>query len=209
MGFVGALHSLRSFRRRLPWALGLMKVSEKRQSMDDRLLKLYRAYASSEEAFAVLFVKKHMTQAKGHWVDIANCRRYELSSDNMHFRFVVGGLYQRKLHPQYPPKSAYTVEGKFNEREYYLMTRAITWQTAHKDIEQQKSKGVACKRFRITGVSYDKNSDNNQFFRDDAPPEIKALAQNLLNRTDPLWDRALQYAVKPEFVYEIRSIEVG
>jgi len=186
-----------------------MSVSEKRKSMNDRLLKMYREYASTDEAFAVLFVKEHMAQAKGHWVDIAGCRRHELSSDNMHFRFVVGGLYQRKIHPQYPPKSAYTVDGKFNEREYYLMTRAITWETAHKDIEQQKSKGVACQKFRITGMSYDKNSNNNQFFRDDAPPEIKALAQNLQDRTDPLWDRALQYAVKPEFVYEIRSIEIG
>ena len=189
--------------------MGIMKVSEKRQSMDDRLLKMYREYASSDEAFAVLFVKNHITQAKGHWVDIANCRRYELSSDNMHFKFVVGGLYQRKLLPQYPPKSAYTVDGKFNERGYYLMTRAITWETAHKDIKQQKSNGLACEKFKITGVSYDKNSDNNQFFRDDAPPEIKALAQNLLDRTDPLWGRALQYAVKPEFVYEITSIEVS
>jgi len=189
--------------------MGAMKSSRKLQGMDDRLLKMYLEYASSDEAFAVLFVKRHLTQAKGHWVDITNCQRYEMSSDNMHFRFVVGGLYQRKIHPQYPPKSAYTIEGKFNEREYYVMTRAITWETAHRDIEQQRSKGVTCQKFRITGVSYDKNRDNKQFFRDDAPPEIKALAKNLLDRTDPLWNRALQYAVAPEFVYEIRSIKVG
>jgi len=47
--------------------------------MDDKLLKKYREYASTEEAFAVLFMKKHVSQAKGHWVDIVDYQRYEMS----------------------------------------------------------------------------------------------------------------------------------
>ena len=176
--------------------------------MDDKLLRKYREYANTEEAFAVLFVKKHLAQAKGHWVDIVDCRRYEMSSDNLHFRFVVGGLYKRKIHPQYPSKSAYTIDGKFDERGYYSMIRAITWETAHKDIEQQKSKNVVSRKFKITGISYDKNRSNKDFFREDAPPEIKALANNLNDRTNPLWDRALEYANKPEFVYEIKKVYI-
>ena len=132
--------------------------------MDDKLLKKYLEYASTEEAFAVLFVKKHLAQAKGHWVDIVDCRRYEMSSDNLHFRFVIGGLYKRKIQPQYPSKAAYTIDGEFDERGYYLMIRAITWETAHKDIEQQKSKNVAPSKFKITGVSYDKNRGNRELF---------------------------------------------
>lgn len=176
--------------------------------MDDKLLRKYLEYANTEEAFAVLFVKKHLAQAKGHWVDIVECRRYEMSEDNLHFRFVVGGLYKRKIQPQYPPKSAYTVDGKFDDRAYYLMTRAITWETAHKDIEQQKSNNVAAVRFKITGVSYDKNRDNKDYFRDDAPPEIKALAKNLYDRTNPLWDKAMRYINEPEFVYKIKQIDI-
>ena len=176
--------------------------------MDERLLKRYREYASSEEAFAVLLVKKHLAQAKGHWVDVVNCRRYEMSPDNMHFRFVVGGLFKRKIHPKYPPQSDYTINGKFDERAYYLMTRAITWETAHTDIEQQKARRIAPQKFEIKGVSYDKNAGNKGFFRADAPPEIKALAKNLNDRTNPLWDRALQYANAPEFVYEVRQARV-
>lgn len=176
--------------------------------MDNRLLKKYLEYANTDEAFAVLFAKKHLAQAKGHWVDIVNCERYAQSLDDLHFRFVVGGLYKRKIQPQYPPKSAYTIDGKFDERGYYLMTRAITWETAHKDIEQQKSKSVAPSKFKITGVSYDKNRDNKNFFRDDAPPEIKALSNNLSDRTDPLWGKALQYANQPEFVYEVKRISI-
>lgn len=176
--------------------------------MDDRLLKLYREYASTEEAFAVLFVKMNLAQAKGHWIDVVKSQRYEMSSDELHFKFVEGGLYKRKIHPQYPPKSAYTINGRFNEREYYFMTRAITWEAAHKDIEQQKSKNIRPLAFEVTGVSYDKNQGNTNFFRDDAPPEIKALANNLYDRTDPLWNRAMRYIIEPEFVYEVRHARI-
>jgi hypothetical protein len=177
--------------------------------MSDNLLKKYLAYASTEEAFAVLFVKMHLAQAKGHWVDIAECQRYEMSSDNLHFRFVIGGLYKRKTQPQYPSKSVYTIDGKFDERGYYLMTRAITWETAHKDIEQQKLKNVAPAKFKITGVSYPKTRDAGNYFRDDAPPEIKALAKDLNDRTSPLWDKAMQYVDEQEFVYEIKQVSIN
>lgn len=86
------------------------------------------------------------------------------------------------------------------------MVRAITWETAHRDIEQQKSKNIVSRKFKITGISYDKNRSKKDFFREDAPPEIKALASNLNDRTNPLWDRALQYANKPEFIYEIKKV---
>ena len=176
--------------------------------MDDKLLKRYREYARTEEAFAVLFVKKHLIEAKGHWIDIVKCRRYEMSSDNLHFRFVIGGLYKRKIHPQYPPKSAYTINGKFDERGYYLMTRALTWETAHTDIEQQKSNRVQPSKFEITGVRYDRNRNNRGYFRDDAPQEIKALANNLNDRTNSLWDQAMQYVNAPDFVYEVSQARI-
>lgn len=176
--------------------------------MNDKLLKKYLEYASTDEAFAVLFVKKHLVQVKGHWVDVVACRRYEMSADNLHFRFVIGGLYKRKIQPQYPPKSAYTVDGKFDERGYYLMTRAITWETAHKDIGQQKSKNVVPSKFKITGVSYPKKRSEDNYFRDDAPPEIKALAKNLNDRTNPLWDRAMKYVDEQDFVYEIKQVSI-
>ncbi len=171
--------------------------------MDEKLLKRYREYASTEEAFAVLLVKKHLVEVKGNWVDIVNCRRYEMSSDNMHFRFVIGGLYKRKINPKYPPRSNFTTNGIFDERAYYLMTRAITWETAHIDIEQQKAKGISPLKFEIKGVSYDKNAGNKGYFRADAPPEIKALADNLQDRTNPLWDIAPQYTNRSEFIYEV------
>ena len=177
--------------------------------MDDKLLKKYLDYANTEEAFAVLFVKTHLAQARGHWVDIVDCRRFEMSSDKLHFRFVVGGLFKRTIQPQYPPKSAYTIGGKFDERGYYQMARAITWETAHKDIEQQKSKNVAPSKFKVTGVCYEKSRSCKDYFRNDAPPEIKSLAKNLRDRTNPLWDKAIRYVRTPEFVYKIKQIRIA
>lgn len=121
--------------------------------MDNSLLKRYREYARTEEAFAVLFVKQHLSQSRGHWVDISSCRQYEMSSDRLHFRFVTGGLYKRKIHPQYPPKSSYTTNGKFDKDGYDLMVRAITWEAAHKDIEQQKSRRVKPVKFMVRNLN--------------------------------------------------------
>lgn len=176
--------------------------------MDENLLARYRKYASTDEAFAVLFVKVHLPQAKGHWVDALDFRRYEKSPDRLHFRFVVGLLYKRMLHPKYPPKSAYVANGQFDEDSYYMMTRALTWEAAHKDMEQQKAAKIRPLEFEVTGVSYDRNRGNSNFFRDDAPAEIKALAANLYDRTDPLWGKAMKYAKAPDFVYEIRKARV-
>lgn len=189
-------------------ALPLAPGSGQSDRMDDTLLKKFLEYASTEEAFAVLFVKKHLPQVKGQWVDVIDCERYEMSPDKLHFRFVNGGLYKKKIQPQYPSKSEFTIDGKFDERGYHLMTRAITWETAHKDIKQQKSMKVAASKFKITGVSYDKNRDAKNYFRDDTPPEIKALAKNLHDRTNPLWGEAMQYINKPEFVYRIKEISI-
>jgi hypothetical protein len=176
--------------------------------MDEKLLKLYREYANSEDGLAILFAKKHLSQTKGHWVNIDDSQRYEMSSDDSHFRYVIGGLYKRKIQPQYPLKSEYTINGKLDESRYYFMTRAITWETANKDIELQKSKKVKATNFKITGVSYDKNRNNKNYFRNDAPPEIKALAKDLSNRTSPLWDDAMKYTIEPEFIYKIKQISI-
>jgi hypothetical protein len=178
--------------------------------MDENLLKKYREYASSEEACAVLFVKTHLDhQAKEHWVDIADYRSWEKSPNKFHFRFVVGRLYKKRIRPKYPPESAFTIDGKFDERRHDQMVRAITWETANRDIEQQKAQNVAPAKFKVTGVFYEKIRSAKDYFRGDAPPEIKALANNLRDRTDPLWDKAIRYVMAPEFVYEIKQIRVS
>ena len=176
--------------------------------MDKKLINKYREYAATTEAWAVLFVKKHLRKAQGHWVDITDSRQYEMSENELHFRYVNGGLFNRRLKPKYPLKAEFTVNGKFDERTYIMMVRAITWETSHLDIEQQKLKKVSPLNFSITGVSYDKNKGCKGFFRDDAPAAIKALEKDLSDRTNPLWDRAMNYVNEPEYVYKIKSVNL-
>ncbi|MHC1653251.1 hypothetical protein ACODUL_08170 [Stenotrophomonas maltophilia] len=178
------------------------------QRSNEKLLERYLEYASSEEAFAVLFVKRYLPEARGYWIDPEDFRRYEKSSNNLHFRYVIGALYRRLELPKYPSKVEFIINGVFNERRYLTICRAITWEAAHRDMDQQRSSGIRGSKFEVTGVSYDRNRGSAGFFRDDAPPEIKALATNLQDRTDPLWDRALQYANAPEFVFEVRRARV-
>lgn len=176
-----------------------------------RLLEKYKEYANTEESRAVIFIKEHLSEeSQGHWVDIKDCESYKWSDNKFHFRFVKGALYKRKLKPKYPPKSEFTFNGKFDDERYYQIVRAITWETAHRDIEQQKMQGVKpVKKFEIMGVCYDKNR-TNAFFRADAPPEIQALANNLSDRTNPLWDKAMKYmADEPEYVYRIKHIHLS
>lgn len=177
--------------------------------MDDTLLKRYLEYASSEEAKAVLFVKNQIAQAKGHWVDILNCRRYCESGDPFHFKCVMGGLFRRRIQTQYPRKSAFSKDGRFDERTYYLAVRAITWEAAHRDIEQHKSKRASHLRFKLTGIFYVRHRTQKNFFRDDAPPEIKTLAANLNNRTNPLWGKAVRYINSQESVYRAKLVYLG
>ncbi|WHP06297.1 hypothetical protein QLH32_02165 [Acinetobacter corruptisaponis] len=127
-----------------------------------RLLEKYKEYANTEESRAVIFIKEHLRKAAGHWIDIDYCESYELSKNKFHFKLVQGGLYKRKLKPKYPPKSEFTVNGKFDEERYDQIVRAITWETAHLDIEQQKMQSIKPINFEVAGVRYDKNRNSGE-----------------------------------------------
>ena len=84
------------------------------------------------------------------------------------------------------------------------MARAITWEAAHKDIEQQKTKQGELAMFNIEGFLLEPPKGSN-YFRDDAPPEIKALANNINDRTNPLWDIAIRYTKVPKNAFRLKS----
>jgi hypothetical protein len=137
-----------------------MEITQSKEAkfLTDERLRKYLEYASTDEARAVLFVKKHLKKASGRWIDIIDCVPCE--SDNikdLEFKLVVCGLFMKKIKPKYPPKDNFIFNGKFNEKEYYLAVRAITWETAHTDISEQKYKGVIGENFEIKGVKYNKN----------------------------------------------------
>lgn len=124
----------------------------------EELFRKYIEYASSEEALAVLFVKKELKKSAGHWVDILDFESYhDISYENLEFKLVQCGLFKRKIKPKYPPKNDFQLNGKFDENKYYQAVRAITWSTAHEDIQKQKLNGVKGIKYEIRGVKYNKN----------------------------------------------------
>ena len=100
--------------------------------MDKKLIEKYKEYANTEEAFAVLFVKKHLRAAKGKWVDIIDFYYpYNYAPWELEFKYVECRLFSRKRKPQYPPKKDFK-----DEKEYIQACRAITWETANIDISE-------------------------------------------------------------------------
>jgi hypothetical protein len=171
--------------------------------MDDKLLGKYLEYANTDEALAVLFAKKYIPEAKGHWVDIEACERYEISGDPLHFKIVECVLFKRKIKPQYPPKADFTVDGKFDDDAYYLAIRAITWETAHRDIDKQRGKGVVGDRYIVEGVRYNKNKGKYKT----TPPWLNPQSRfhgDSPNRFSHRDRRA--YEVEPEWVYKVKSV---
>ena len=172
-------------------------------------LEKYLQYASSIEAYAVLFVKKYLNQSKGMWVDIINTEySYHYKPDALQFKKVICEVFPRTIKPKYPPKSDFQ-----NDEDYYLVCRAITYDVSHKDIETQKMKGVRGKKYVIEGIRYfDKKKKRPSCFTTSAPKEIEELAGNLNDKTNPLWDKAWNY-MNPDYYnfdpygYKIKSVK--
>jgi hypothetical protein len=175
-------------------------------SLPEDKLRKYLEYASTDEARAVIFVKKELRKSKGHWIDVVDCFSYQNHDPSvLEFKYVVCGLYKRKLKPNYPPKQNFIINGKVNEKKYYLSVRAITWETAQKDISQQKNKGIKGDIFEIKGVKYNKN--RGKFIKE--PPWLDSPAWKdvdiySLRGADRSYVQ--QFIAPPDWRYEIKSI---
>lgn len=167
--------------------------------MGSSLLEEYYEYSESEEAYAVLFVKKYLKAAKGKWIDIINIRdsRY-FEEVRLEFKEVKCAVFEKKIRPKYPSRKEF-----YSDDDYKMMCRAITWKTAHEDIENQKVNGLVGKKY----VIYGKKNKSNSMFVDDAPDEIKALENNPNDRTNPLWDRAVKYMKEDRWIFRIKGIK--
>lgn len=155
---------------------------------------------SSQEARLVEMVRKNVLAARGNWVDI-------LSYDEMKGRFAFDvefkmlefELFPKRLHPKLPKREIGQSKAAYSD-----VVRRIVWETAHKDINEQRAEGVVGKRYCLKARLVKPSAE--EFFVDDAPTEIKALAANLADRTDPLWDVALEYARKPRWAYSVKRV---
>lgn len=174
--------------------------------MNTNLIKKYLEYTNSDEAHAVLYAKKYLNASKGHWVDIYDYYLDPYTDNPLGFKTVTCQLYKRTLNPKYPPKSQFMAHGKLDQSSYITAARALTWETANTDIEKQKNLGIKGKAYILKGTCLGLQHPKN-YFKSDAPDEIKALANHLNDRTSPLWDVAYKYANPPEYVYKLKSVK--
>lgn len=169
------------------------------EDMDNSLLEKYCEYFESEEAYAVLFVKKYLKAAKGKWIDIIYIKDFGYSNGEcLEFKKVVCDVFGKRINPQYPSR-----KNSYSDYEYKMLCRAITWKTAHEDIENQRENGIVGTRYVISG----RKVKSNSIFVDEAPKEIKALEKNLNDRTNPLWDSATKYMKDDGYVFSIKYIK--
>lgn len=165
----------------------------------------YLAYANSEEAYAILFVKKYLKQADSSvWIDILDYDApLSYETKRLMFKSVTCELFPKKTTPRYPTHKQF-----HNKDDYIIACRAVTWKTANRDIAMLRQKHYAGRRYRIRGMLYqDIEPGPETLFIPSAPPEIKVLAENLNDRTDPLWDIAVQYIQPNRHKFKITGIK--
>ncbi|MBQ7704239.1 MAG: hypothetical protein IJT73_02240 [Selenomonadaceae bacterium] len=182
-------------------------MKKSRREFIEAMVEKYKHYCRTEESYAVLFVKKYLRAAEDKWIDIVDFEvgRYN-NAHELEFQSVVCELFPKNLKPKYPPKKMFEAEA-----DYTLACRAITWQTAHKDIEEQREKNIQGSKYVLRGIRVKIANPNytGEYFIKDAPEEIKALAKNLNDKTDPLWDIAIKYINnEKEYFYEYKLISV-
>ena len=173
------------------------------------LMNKYTKYKMSDKGKAEMFVRKHLKQANNKvWVEIVEIdapKYYEIGY--LQFKTVVCELYSRTIQPQYPKRSQYP-----DKDDYKLACNAIEWETAQKDIRAQKRNGEKMARYRIEGAVYLNTKDKPPMFVKDAPDYIKALANDVKDKSSAAWEEAYKY-LNPDYMgydiykYKIRKIE--
>ena len=175
--------------------------------MKKSLIEKYKKYSTTAESFAVLFVKKYLRAAENKWIDILNFRTdFYDDAKELEFEYVVCELFPKEIKPEYPPRKNFK-----KEEDYILACRAITWETAHADIDDQRAKGIQGVKYSLRGKKVPVKNPNytGEYFTKDAPEEIKALAKNLNDTTDPLWDIAIKYVNHEEkYFYKYKLVSV-
>lgn len=173
--------------------------------MNNFLLKKYIKYTHTDKSKAVLFTKTHLKISINYWIDIINYDAYPNSYyeyNNLYFRFVECGLYIRNIKPKYLKKIDFIINNKFDEYNYIIHNRAITWETANIDINNQKRKGVSGDKYKIIGVLYNKNKGKYRT----KPPWLDPNSSFYGSQPSRWRDRCF-YEYDPEWIYEIKSIK--
>ena len=155
----------------------------------------YREYIRSGEAEAIAFIRKHCRDAKGNWVLVYGF--YSAAGiPGIPIKTASFALYPKLTKPKYPPKEKFRFTADWLEACHYE-----TWKTAMKDIETQDRRNYYPPEY---GLRVKFKLDKSHYFIDSAPAEVKALANDLNDLTNPLWDEAGKYINPKRYKYKVQ-----
>lgn len=106
----------------------------------------YISYVESGESAAVFITRDIADEinTKGKWIDVIDLDTFDKQGRKA-FNYFIVELFDRKIRPVYPEKAD-------DDTKKY-----ITWQTAHKDINEQRSRGIRGPKYIVLSHLYNKN----------------------------------------------------
>jgi hypothetical protein len=114
---------------------------------EGKVLNEYFDYLKSEEATIVYIVKNLVNSlgTKKKWIDVVDFECRGSKGGKPDFKYFVVELFDRRIFPKYPDNASSQLK------------KALTWETCHNDIGQQKSKGIRGPIFLVTCYLFNKN----------------------------------------------------
>lgn len=152
--------------------------------MTESLIEKYKLYYSTDENYAISFVKKNLADAENKWIKILH---FKVGDGNdikkLEFENVVCEIFLKKILPVQPPKEYFS-----DPEDYILNCEAITWETAQRDIAEQKKRRIQGHKYSMIGRKV--KIANKKFDGTDAEPkyleEYKVVYVRRLNPDKPL-----------------------
>lgn len=113
-----------------------MAISEKNKKQYD---SAYISYVKNGDSAAVYITRDIAKKVPtgGMWIDVVSINKKGRTDNRWDFNYFIVELFPRKTKPVYPKNAS------DDEKKY------ITWQTAHKDIDEQRKKGYKGAKYKI------------------------------------------------------------
>jgi|GEM_PF-2163995 len=159
------------------------------------LVEKYKDYLNSTEALAVYLIKAYAKQIDtiNKWVDIVSSDTWDHKSEKTAFNYLIVEIFDRKIQPEYPNKA-----DQFNDYDYRQTCRAMTWDVSHKDIDEQRGKGIRGQLFLTIIPVYNKNRGkkviiekpnwNEEYGGFDYTGKVPTTTKKIEKDMEPEWD---------------------
>jgi hypothetical protein len=84
------------------------------------------------------------------WVDVVDLSASK-KNDQFEFNYIIVEIFKRKIKPLYPAKD------EFDRFDYTETCKYITWETANRDIQEQKSKKIIGPKYLVLCTLINRN----------------------------------------------------